>query len=120
MPALPLVSSGGFSESPLRSADPLIASISCGLFRGLSNGRHRKDSFVASSAWRIARAHLEISLTAQPGLSPNVRGGVAESLTSSEARAFSDSRMRLGGFVIHGNSAATLGDCLDSLQKVCD
>lgn len=28
--------------------------------------------------------------------------------------------MRLGGFVIHGNNADTLGRCLDSLQAVCD
>ena len=28
--------------------------------------------------------------------------------------------MRLGGFVIHGNSAATLATCLDSLNAVCD
>ncbi len=28
--------------------------------------------------------------------------------------------MRLGGFVIHGDSAATLGACLDSLAAVCD
>jgi glycosyltransferase involved in cell wall biosynthesis len=28
--------------------------------------------------------------------------------------------MRLGGFVIHGNSVETLGRCLDGLQKVCD
>ncbi len=28
--------------------------------------------------------------------------------------------MRLGGFVIHGNSVKTLADCLDGLQKVCD
>lgn len=28
--------------------------------------------------------------------------------------------MRLGGFVIHGNSRATLGRCLDSLKAVCD
>ena len=28
--------------------------------------------------------------------------------------------MRLGGFVIHGDSAGTLGACLDSLLRVCD
>lgn len=28
--------------------------------------------------------------------------------------------MRLGGFVIHGNNADTLGACLQSLQAVCD
>lgn len=28
--------------------------------------------------------------------------------------------MRLGGFVIHGNNADTLGGCLDSLLAVCD
>lgn len=28
--------------------------------------------------------------------------------------------MRLGGFVIHGNNAVTLGRCLDSLAAVCD
>jgi len=28
--------------------------------------------------------------------------------------------MRLGGFVIHGNSVETLGQCLEGLQKVCD
>lgn len=28
--------------------------------------------------------------------------------------------MRLGGFVIHGNSVRTLGECLDGLQQVCD
>lgn len=28
--------------------------------------------------------------------------------------------MRLGGFVIHGDSVDTLGPCLDSLQRVCD
>lgn len=28
--------------------------------------------------------------------------------------------MRLGGFVIHGNAAATLGRCLDGLAAVCD
>jgi len=28
--------------------------------------------------------------------------------------------MRIGGFVIHGNDRATLGDCLDSLLSVCD
>lgn len=30
------------------------------------------------------------------------------------------SRPAIGGFVIHGNSAATLGRCLDSLLAVCD
>jgi len=28
--------------------------------------------------------------------------------------------MRLGGFVIHGSAAATLGACLESLAAVCD
>lgn len=28
--------------------------------------------------------------------------------------------MKLGGYVIHGNSASTLGACLDALQSVCD
>src|SRR5512138_1280149 len=28
--------------------------------------------------------------------------------------------MRLGGFVIHGDNAGTLGPCLDSLAAVCD
>ena len=33
---------------------------------------------------------------------------------------FPGNRMRLGGYVIHGNNRDTLGPCLDSLLAVCD
>ncbi len=48
-----------------------------------------------------------------------MRSRSGDQLTSAESRVYS-LPMRLGGFVIHGDSVDTLGPCLDSLQKVCD
>lgn len=41
-------------------------------------------------------------------------------IRQSEIHRVSDHSPSIGGFVIHGNSAATLGPCLDSLLAVCD